>query len=189
MLDINEIELRALKELPKRTPWPQVMSQINDAFPTLKGFNWRKVFDDDPVLFASLLRGVLGLEGTRRHTWGPRPQPSMEEAKERLKQWEGSDHSFLPFQETFKQMASGMTERQLAHKVGIPRSTLQNLIAGRVQPDAYAMETIAKAFKKEPSFWLEYRILFITRALIERMREYAPEASVSIYQKLTGMNR
>lgn len=185
---VNDEEYEKLKELPRKTPWAERRSQIHRSFPLMATFNWKKAFDEDPDLFANVLRGILGLEGTRSHTWGPRPMPEMDLVQNRLKQWRGEDHTDLTFKEAFFQLTQGLTERDTAELVGFNKSLVHRLLSGKVEPDVYVMEQVAKAFGKQPGFFLEYRMVYIINAFAKRLEQYG-ESNVSIFRKLMRLDQ
>jgi hypothetical protein len=177
-------EWERLRGLQKNVPWAQRADQIYRTIPGLKDFDWQRAFREDTQLFADIYRGILGLEGARTHTWGPRPLPSVGDAQDRIRQWQGEDYTLLPFPAALRQLAGRMGEFKIAKLTGIHRSTIHRLLVGELQADPYTLVTVARAFNKQPGYFLEYRVMVIFNALWERMRDYAPESSISIFRKI-----
>ncbi len=165
----------------------QRLGEFARRFPHLQNFDWEQHFDADAELFGAIVRDMLRLGAERRHTWGPRDMPDDDEGRASLRQWRGEDYSLFPFNDTFAVMTEGMSQRQLAHKLSLDRNMIRRLAAGKLDPDRWLLETIAKAFKKQPSFFMEYRLLYVANAMVDRMQK-VPESSVSVYRKLSQGN-
>lgn len=179
-------DLTSFTDIPRgKAHDAQRLSEFNRRFPHLTDFDWGKVFLDNTELFGAIIRDMMRLGAERKHTWGPRDMPDEAEGRELLRQWRGEDYSLFTFDDTFAAMTAGMSQRQIAHKTGLDRNMVRRLTDGRMDPDRWVLETIAKAFRKQPSFFMEYRLLYIANALLDRMQTW-PESSVSVYRKLVG---
>lgn len=168
----------------KKISWDQRMKLVKEQFPRTATMDWNKEFTKDPDLFARVLRDILKLDQAQPGRPGPRPSLDVHEATKRLRQYMGLDYSMLPFQEAFQILTNNKPYRQVAAKVGLNRNLVYRLLKGEVDPDSYAMREIAKAYDKHPSYFLEYRNMYITNAILNRL-EYSPDASINVYRKLT----
>lgn len=186
---VNDQEYDLLKDLPKGVAWVSRYDQISKALPRAHSFDWFSAFKSDDDLFGKMYGSMLGLDAPRSHTWGPRGLPGEREALDKIRQWQGEDHTLIPFKEAFVNLTHGMSIRSVASKTGLDKNLVYRLMRGNVGPDIYSMEQISKAFGKQPGYFLEYRLLTIFNAMMWRMTEYAPESSVILYRKLLGFKR
>jgi transcriptional regulator with XRE-family HTH domain len=89
----------------------------------------------------------------------------------------------LPFHEAFQVLAGGRSLRHVASMTGLNRNTVYRLMKGDSQPDGFEMAVVAETFGKHPSYFAEWRILYITNAFVSRL-EYSPDTAIDIYRKL-----
>lgn len=114
---------------------------------------------------------------------GPRPSLDVHEATRRMQQLLGQDYTLLAFPDALRILAGERSIRSLANKVKLDRSTVYRLLNGKIEPDPFWMRQVAAAFGKHPSYFLEWRMLYITAALMRRL-EYSPETSVKLFREL-----
>lgn len=184
-IELNEKEKAAGKKLP----WKERYSIIREHFPVVDQIDWVKAFKDTD-LYGRLWRDILRVDQANEENAGQGPRPALDpaRARERLRQLMGEDYSYLPFQESFTILAGDRSVRHLASKVGLGRHLTWNLKNGISEPDLYTMEIVARAFGKDPSYFLEYRIAFVIGAMASRM-EQAPEMTVDMYRELRMKKR
>jgi transcriptional regulator with XRE-family HTH domain len=163
-------------------PWDERIQIINEQFPSTVHLDWCRAFED-VELFGRILRDILKVDQTPPGRSGPRPVLDRDAATRRLRQFMRSDYSSLSFQETFQLLAGDRSHRALAAKIGIDRNMVQKLLAGSREPDIPLMEMIARAFKKDPSYFVEYRTAYVLGALGDKMQS-APETTIDLYKKL-----
>lgn len=176
--------LSVFGELSRRkAPWDQRVRVIRERFPSIVRLDWNRAFSDDLELFARVLRDILKLEQAQPGRPGPRPSLDVAAATRRMQQFLGKDYTLEAFPEAFRILAGNRSIRHLAAKVGLDRTLVYRLLHGRIEPDAYALDQIANAFGKSPSYFLEYRIAFIVAALTNRL-EWSPETTVGLYREL-----
>ena len=165
------------------------MDLIHEQFPSTTRLNWRKAFANDRDLFVRIWQDMLKL-GYSQQPGRPGPRPLLEQ-KEGFRQYQvlsGEDYSMEPFTVTFRALAVDSAGRalsfsELARKLHMDRNHVYRLMVGRVEPDVYALREIAKVFRKDPSYFLEYRLHYVSAAMVQRMTD-VPESSVSLYRKL-----
>lgn len=172
----------------QKLPWDKRAQLIQERFPSSRDLNWKAAFDRDLNLFGRIMRDILKLDQAAPGRPGPRPSLDQTQATKRLRQFMGQDYSILPFAEAFRILAGERSIRQLARKVDLTKTQVHRLLRNEMEPDAYVMEQVAKAFDKRPSYFLEYRTLVIANALLDRMA-YAPESTIGIYRKLLDQER
>lgn len=86
--------------------------------------------------------------------------------------------SMDPFVEALGKLIGTRSIRAFALKVPCHYSTLSRLRGGQLQPDMPMMESIAKAGKVPPSFFLEWRAMYVG-ALMTRVLTQRPNLSVT----------
>lgn len=178
----NKPDLQDFEGLGK-IPWEKRSKLIKEKFPSVGTINWEKAFTTDIDLMGSILKDVLKEDLAIKGRPGPRAAIPYEEGMARLKQYMGDDYTVLAFPEAFKALAAGRSIRHLCGTTGLDRTLVFRLLNGKVEPDAYVMQEIAKGFKKDPSYFAEYRLLAITKAVADSFDRY-PETSINVYRKL-----
>ncbi len=168
---------------PKKASWTQKSTQIKKQYPSIDNVDWFKAFTDDIDLFGRIIRDILKQEAASPRHSGPRPALDYDSAKQRLAQLMGRDYSLDPFPVALKTLGAGRSYRHIALKTGLNRNTIYRLLTGEMEPDGVTMEIIAKAFDKNPSYFIEYRMDGIMAALENHMMK-APELTIDIYRKI-----
>ncbi len=166
-----------------KIPWEERYALICAHFPNADRLDWNLAFADVEVL-GRLIYDILWQD--QKEEWdgiGVRPVFSQRRARQRLNQYLGNDYSYVPFTEAFNTLAGTRSLRHLASKLEVSSHYIWNLKHGVSHPDLYTIERIAKVFKKDPSYFLEYRISYILGALGKQM-DIAPEITVDIYRQI-----
>jgi transcriptional regulator with XRE-family HTH domain len=101
-----------------------------------------------------------------------------------LRRLSGQDFTTLCFIDAFEMLGAGKSMTQLARRTGLSRSQVYRLQKGWIEPDVWMLQTVAKAFNKHPSFFVEYRAYFVLANLQGRLLG-SPESSIDLYRKLT----
>ena len=202
-------ELLEVNKGVKRLPWERRAALIRATFPSIVDVDWVAAFDDLDMM-GQLIQDVLKVEVSDHHTDGPRPRVSMEQGLPLMHQIFGQDYSELPFPEAFRSLATGeyvsnenliksgigpdrvatrtwhaLSTRALESKIGLSHTQISKLMRGQRQPSLRQIEMIAKAFNKEPGWFLDYRIGIIIALVADRMARL-PGMSVRYYQRVTG---
>jgi hypothetical protein len=182
--ELNRLDQSARKDPKERKRIVERrMDLIREQFPSTTRLNWRKAFANDRDLFVRVWQDMLKLGQPQPGRPGPRPALEQKESFREFRALSGEDYSMEPFIATFKALADGLSFTTLARKLSMDRNYVYRLTAGTIEPDVYALREIAKTFKKDPSYFLEYRLHFVSAAMVQRMTE-TPESSVSLYRKL-----
>lgn len=171
--------------MAKKVPWEVKYKRIVKQYPEVHEVSWSKALREENDIFARLLGDVLKSEG-RGSKPGKRPQLDRAEALTRLAKLSGEDFSDTDFHTTFRNLTAGRSLSNIANKTGLGRSYVQRLINGTADPSFETMERIARAFKKNPSYFIEYRIATVI-VIIDDMLTESPETATSWYLKLKGM--
>lgn len=171
--------------------WAAKAEWAEKAYPGAGSVDWHKVLTETDV-FASVMREILRFDMAPSGRDGSRPAVSEEQGALRLSQLLGQDYTTLPFREVVGLVARGDSCREIAQKTGIPRESVRRLLRGYteakgvrypVEPTAYDLEQIAKAYGRDPSYFMEYRILYVTGAVVDFLRRH-PDVSVSTYRRV-----
>lgn len=166
-----------------KLPWDRRAVMILAQFGSVEKLVWRKAFESDIDLFARLVKDILKLDQAQPGRPGPRPALDYEQGVARLRQYMGQDYSMEPFEASLKNLANGRSIRALARKTGLSKNHIHRLLTGEIEADAYAMREIARAFDKHPSFFAEWRAMWVANAIVERLMNQ-PESSIVLYRKL-----
>ena len=169
----------------KKIPWDQRAQNIKSAYPSTAKLDWYRVFSADPAIFAKVYQDIMKMEKQSTGRPGKRPAVAPEDAEQYLRRYQNDDYTILEFKDAFRLLKGDRSFRAMGHKCGLTNSTVQRLLDGRARPSAEIMESVARAFKKHPAYFMEYRIAYIVAMLTYRM-EQIPEASIVPYMKLRG---
>ncbi len=167
----------------KKLSWDTRKKLIKSQFPAVDSLNWEAAFRADVGLLGLIIKDVLKSDQSSLGRPGPRPTLDPKRSVERYNQFIGDDYSLLPMDETLSNLKGKTSLRGLAAKTGLDYNKIYRLLNGTDAPDVASMQDIARAYGKHPSFFLEYRILFILGAIEQNLIE-SPESSVSAYIKL-----
>lgn len=166
---------------PRRS-WQEKYRELSQKFPEIENVDWGIAFRRDPSLFTSILNDLIKAEG-RGSLPGKRPQLPQAEALDQLKKITQSDFSHYDFYTTFDALVGNRSVRSVSNKTGLGKSFIYQLLKRERIPSFEAMEKIAKGFKKDPSFFLEYRNAIILAHLDSFLFE-SPEISVTWFLKI-----
>lgn len=167
----------------EKVSWDRRAAMIVSQFGSVEKLQWRKAFESDIDLFGRLVKDILKLDQAQPGRPGPRPALDYAQGVARLKQYMGQDYSLDDFQHSLRDLANGRSIRSIARKTGLSKNHVHRLLTGEVQPDGYAMRAVAEAFGKHPSYFPEWRAMWITNAMVNRL-EGNPESSIVLYRKL-----
>ena len=174
--------VEAFGEHTKKLPWDERAELIRKNFPSVDRVHWGKVFKQDPTIAGRIINDIIKIGGGDRGKPGKRPSLGQAETAQKFRQILDEDYTMLPFTEAFKLMCKGLSIRGVAAKTGLNRNTVDRLLNG-VTPSMENIEAIAVAFKKDPGFFLEYRLYYISASIFAKLAE-APESSIVFYKKL-----
>lgn len=166
-----------------KVPWEERAEHIRDRFPSVDKLDWTAALDRDQDLFARIIRDILKLEQAVPGRPGPRPSLDVYPATRRMMQLFGKDFALLPFAQALKALAGDRSMRHLSNKTTLDKSHLNRLLLGQREPDGYDMRMCAQAFGKHPSYFVEWRLLYIIAAVTRRL-EWSPETSVGIFRQM-----
>jgi hypothetical protein len=173
---------------PTKPNWETRYSIVKDMFPSITKLDWANIFKEDPHIMGNIINDLIKASEASPRRPGKRSSVSADTTRDNLLSLAGEDYSLEPFIETFRKVAYGKSVRAIAAKTGLDRNLVHRLQTGKVQPDIFAMESIATAYGKSADYFLEYRMYFITATIIDHL-DYVPEAGVHFYRKLRKIGR
>lgn len=168
----------------KKAPWQDRVKLVHEVFPSYKRLDWYRAFDDIS-LFGRVLRDILKTDQAEPGRSGPRPNLDRDPALEKLREYMGSDYADVPFAQALKLISRGASLHGVARKTGVAYTTLQRHVTGERPVDMVTLERIALAYKKDPGFFVEYRVAYVLAALGDRM-VISPETTVGLYRRIKG---
>lgn len=172
----------------RKEAWQERAKEIYHKFPEVEDFDWEAALTEDGTFFALVLRDMIKLDSSAPGRSGPRPTLERGEAKEQLDQLFGRDFSMESFKSAMEIMTHGASVRSIANRSGLNRNTVHRLRTGEIDPDPWHMEQLARAYGKHPSYFSEWRVLYIAKAITMRL-EANPESSIRIYKQMDEQAR
>lgn len=169
----------------EKMPWSDRLGLIMAAFPSVTQLEWKEVFRIDPSVLGRLVADIQKLENASSGRPGKRPSVNPKDAAQYLRQYENDDYTILPFDQALQVIKGDRSNRHMANLCGVTNTMMFRLLNGEATPTVEVMEQVAKAFRKDPSYFVEYRIAFVLSAMGSRM-EQVPEASIVPYLRLKG---
>ena len=168
-----------------KMPWHKRAELIKEHFPKSANVDWHQVFRDDPHIMGRILGDIFKVDMAAPGRPGKRPAVDPQQAAEKYRRLSGQDYSLLPFNEALKALQGTRSVRHFARNTGLPKSTLDRRLRGEKKADLETIEKVAKNLGKHPSYFVEYRVGYVT-AIISHYLEWAPEASIVQYDKIKG---
>jgi len=169
--------------MAKKQSWDKRYQAIRKSYPNLDKADWNKAISDDDI-FIKVIGDVLKSE-RKISTPGKRPGLTKSDGIERLNKILERDFSDLEFSASFRSLVAGRSVRAIHAKTGLSKSHVQRLLTGADNPSIETIEKIASAFKKHPSYFLEYRIFKVLECVNVFLIEN-PETATTWYKKVWG---
>ena len=119
---------------------------------------WEAVFEARPDVMVRILQDVIKQAYAKPGRIGQRPMPHEEEVD--LTDLVGGVTNELPLTEVLPKLMGSAGERAFCMKLNsMSRSTFKRIRAGTYKPNMHELREIARAARKPPSFFVEYRKL------------------------------
>lgn len=139
---------------------------------------WVAVFNARPDAMHSLLADYIKQVHATPGRIGQRPMPKEEQVDfQGLMYGEEND---LSLREVLPKIVK-VSERAFCSQIHMSRSQYQRMLAGDYDPDVNEMRAIAKALKRPPTFFVEYRKAMAIAAFINLIEE-RPGIATSLYR-------
>jgi transcriptional regulator with XRE-family HTH domain len=167
--------------------WDKIVQDVIDEIPEVDSINWAALFKEDPVILGELVNDIIKLGVSEKGRPGKRSASSMEEIAEDLKKLTGEDYTVESAQKALNRLMlkKGKSLQGVANGSGFSKQTIHRLSSGETSFRVEHLIGVAKAFKKHPSFFKEYRIAYICSAL-GKLIEITDDSSIIIFEKLRG---
>lgn len=140
---------------------------------------WVAVFNARPDAMHNLLADYIKQVYATPGRIGQRPMP-----KEEVVDLDGliyGESTELPMHEVLRKLMN-VGERVFCEQINMSRTTLQRLLVGKYDPDVNEIRLIAKAIKKPPTYFVEYRKAMVISAFIQMIDE-RPGIATSLYRQ------
>lgn len=173
--------------MANKIPWAERSKNIAKQYPSTVSLDWAEVFKQDPHIMGKIISDIFKIENSSDSKPGKRPAVERTDAEQYLRTYEDNDYSILSFKDALNILKGKKSFRGMANKCDLSLNMIQRLLEGSMYPTVEVMEKVAKAFKKHPSYFVEFRIAYIVGMISERMQEI-PEASIVPYKKIQGEN-
>jgi hypothetical protein len=141
---------------------------------------WCAVFDARPDAIHALLADFVKQVYAQPGRIGQRPMPREEQVD--LQGLIYGEENELALPEVLKKIVT-VSERMFCAQSGISRSQYQRILAGRYDPTVHEIRMIAKAVKKPPTFFIEYRKAMAIAAFINLIED-RPGIATSLYKQV-----
>lgn len=165
------------------------MDEIQDRYPSIKHLTgppgkaseraWVAAFTVHPdamhLVLADLIKQVHATPGRI----GQRPMP-----REELVDFDGliyGEENEAPLTEAIPALMGSQSERAFCAKIPMSRGTFQRMLRGEYHPDVRELRAIAAAFRKPPTYFLEYRKAMAIAAFIQLL-DARPGFATSLYR-------
>lgn len=146
---------------------------------------WRAFFGERTDVMYRLL-GDLYQASTSVRGLSPEKLPTVDELRGLVTQ----DYSNEPFGEALMTLLGDRSVRWLAARMKIHHSQLTRLIRGdrgieTLRDPMWQMEEVARALRVHPSYFLEWRRMWIV-SLLDAAFTAQPNLSIGVYKKFSG---
>ncbi len=168
--------------------WNTTVERVHRDVPEAVDINWELLFKTDPKILGSIINDIIKVSVSKKGRPGKRSADSAEQIAQDLSRLRHEDYSMLTFVDTVRIQMQDRSIRQVANVSGLDKMVVHRLASGKGQPPTIEhLEAFAKAFKKDPSYFSEYRAMFICNTLYSILVDNG-DSSVVFYNKLRRVN-
>ena len=139
---------------------------------------WVAIFNVRPDAMHALLADYIKQVYAQPGKIGQRPMPREEEVD--LNGLLYGEENELPLPEVLAKVVT-VSERMFCQLSGISRSQYQRILAGQYEPTVHEMRMLAKAIKRPPTYFIEYRKAMAIAAFINLLNE-RPGVATTLYR-------
>lgn len=164
--------------------WDSILAKIREDHPEIRGLQWGNILRSDPRLLGGMINDIIKASNSSRGKPGKRVSSSPEEIAVDLLKLQNDDFSTLPFDETLQMLMTGKSLRHMQSLSGISKDKIRRLMWGVQKPSVQEMESLAKALRKDPSFFSEYRAGWVCSVLYEMLIQTEMDEPSIFYTKL-----
>lgn len=141
---------------------------------------WVAVFNARPDAMHALLADFIKQVHATPGRIGQRPMPREEEVDFQDLVY-GGEENHLPLTEVLPKIMD-MSERAMVAQVPMSKTQWRRVVAGEYDPNVNELRAIAKALKRPPTFFVEYRKAMAVAAFLNLLDE-RPGIATLIYRK------
>lgn len=162
--------------------------ELESEYPSLKYLSgppgkasrraWVAVFNARPDAMHSLIADYIKQVHATPGRIGQRPMPKEEQVDFQGLMY--GEENELPIHEVLPKIVT-TSDRNFAMQIHMSRTQYQRLLAGEYDPDVNEMRAIAKALRRPPTFFIEYRKAMAVAAFITLLDE-RPGIATSLYR-------
>lgn len=174
---------------------PQKISDWENAkalYPSVKHGveEWVDFFDERPDVLHAILGDiyvVTKFDDAKREGKGRDGRRVMPKDANLADLWDmiTPKYSMDPFAIAFKELQGDRSLRAMSFKTGIDHRELSRMLLGKQILTLYVLDTIATKLRVNPSFFLEWRIMYVQQTLGEIMQA-KPNLSIGVVKRLTA---
>jgi transcriptional regulator with XRE-family HTH domain len=164
--------------------WEEKEKRIKERHPDALDVSWSRAMQVDPDLFARIVGDVVKSTASGARP-GKRPSLEPNDAFAAYSKLAGQDFSDKDFHSSFRALTHGHSIRAVSRKTSLAPSYIFKLLNDKATPSYETMAKIASAFKKDPSYFLEYRVGFVL-STIDTFLCDSPETASAWFLKMKG---
>ncbi|RTK94019.1 XRE family transcriptional regulator [Candidatus Saccharibacteria bacterium] len=153
--------------------WDKKLKYIRGKYPDVNSIDWASIIAGEPGILRAIAGNVAGSNYNKKH--------GISDATQLL----GTEFSELNFVDALNILWGDRSISDMVAKTNISHNKIYNMKRGLREPTFKDMEAIAKAFGKDPAFFLEYRIAKIL-ASIDRYLTSSPETATHWFSLLSS---
>lgn len=174
-----------MSESKRKANWIERSALIHQHFPSVDRLDWRKAFDMDPQFMGQIVNDIIKSEIAIPGKPGKRPGVDPTEAHVRYRELANDDYTVSPFPEAFRALSGNRSIRHLAATLGINRNLVYNIQTKDYIPPTDVIAQVARGFRKQPEYFLEFRIA----AILGFFNDYLhanPDTSMLLMRRIQG---
>jgi hypothetical protein len=168
----------------KARDWDKTIAKLFEKVPEAQDVDWDGLFRDDPMILGDIINDIIKVGVSKKGRPGKRSASNAADIENDLRRLTQKDYTSLPARQALiNLMGTDKSMRFVAHASGLDKMTVHRLLSGKREFTLEDFEALAKAFRKSPSYFMEYRVAYICMAL-SAMLVKSGEASTIFYEKL-----
>ncbi len=163
----------------KKQELHEKITNLKNDMPELQEINWSKLIGNNPEILETIVSGIVKVDGQHRKV-------ANADRSRRINQMYSQEFSEKKFKDAFIILCGKDSLRITANKTNISYSHIFQLKSGNANPTIPMMESIASAYNRQPSYFLEYRIHFILESMSNFLSQN-PEIATTWFGKAKGI--
>jgi len=169
--------------------WQDTLDRIERDVPGTKEVDWAALFSADRWILGDLINDVIKINISEKGRPGKRSAQNVGDIEADLKKLTGEDYAVRPFPDALREAMGGRSIRRVASQSYLDKMTVHRLLNGKGAPaTAEQMEWLAIAVRKDPSFFMEYRVLYVCSVIYQMMMSSSEAATIQ-FNKLRKVTK